>query len=293
MFKRRESAREIAEPSCVDGGARLDPLTRILGVESLGRRERAGTSALVALFSHLGLSLLAAGLAASTSRSVGSEMPPLLVSLDEGSEGPAGSGEGPAGPTPGGSGSDARPALPAVSRPAAGIPRRAESVMSARAGAPKGSRDLLDDPLARWILGLPDDAWTGTNGRGTTRSEGSGPTGAGSGGGANGGDAGGRGSGGRGGSGGSGQGGGHGASFSSDWDCSFPAWAKVGGLVRMVVTVEPDGAPASVEILSDTGRVFADVARECAMRQRYTPARDARGHPVAGKTGAFNVRFIH
>jgi hypothetical protein len=76
------------------------------------------------------------------------------------------------------------------------------------------------------------------------------------------------------------------------WDCEYPSWAKVGALVQMVVTVRPDGTAAAVEITSDPGHGFAGVARECAMRQRFLPARDEHGRPIFGKTGPFNVRFI-
>ena len=61
----------------------------------------------------------------------------------------------------------------------------------------------------------------------------------------------------------------------------------------MIVTVRPDGTAASAEIVSDPGDGFAQVARECAMRARFVPARDERGLPVLGKTGPFNVRFLH
>jgi hypothetical protein len=282
------------EQSWVEHAERHDPLTRILRLDSLRRRERATATGLVALFAHVGFALWAAGWAASHPRDALAEMQPIVISVGEASEDSAGSGEGPGGPMPGGErGSDERPVVRAVSPPARASPRPAGSPMTARASATNAKRDLLDDPFAKWMLSLPDDAWKGANGGERNSPEGRGAVGANSGGGANGRGAGGGGSGGRGGSGGSGQGDGRGAHFLPDWDCDFPAWAKVDGLVRMVVTVRPDGAAVSVEILSDTGRVFADRARECAMRQRFIPARNARGRPVLGKTGPFNVRFIH
>jgi hypothetical protein len=273
--------------TCVKHAGRHDPLIRILRVDSLGRRKRATATGLVALLAHFGFALWAAGWAASYPRSTLAEMQPIVVSVEESSEDSAGSREAP-GPTPGGEpGSDARPAARAVSPPAHGGPRLVGSPMTARPSATKAKGDPLDDPFAKWMLSLPDDAWKGANG-----GEGNSPAGSGAvrAGGANGRGGSGGGSSGRG---GSGQGGGQGAHFLPEWDCDFPAWAKVGGLVRMVVTVRPDGAAASVEILSATGPAFADVASECAMRQRFIPARDARGSPVSGKTGPFNVRFIH
>jgi protein TonB len=77
------------------------------------------------------------------------------------------------------------------------------------------------------------------------------------------------------------------------WDCEFPLGTthyheKVG----MIVTVRPDGTPDSVEIVSDPGHGFAPAARDCAMRQRFVPARDGDGNPVPGKTRPFNVRYV-
>jgi protein TonB len=77
------------------------------------------------------------------------------------------------------------------------------------------------------------------------------------------------------------------------WDCDFPwanglAHAKVG----LVVNVRPDGTPESVEIVSDPGHGFGPAAHDCAMRQRFLPARDRNGNPVVGKTRPFTVRYI-
>jgi hypothetical protein len=218
----------------------------------------------------------------------------MAVSLEEASEGSAGSRDGPNGPIGSGEpGSDARSVVRAVSPPSRGSPGPVGRPITGRASATKAKGDLLDDPFAKWMLSLPDDTWKVANGGEGSGPEGSGAGGADASGGANGNGAGGGGTGGRGLSRGSGQGGGRDAHLVPGWDCGFPAWAKVGGFVRMVVTVQPDGAAASVEILSDTGRVFADVARECAMRQRFIPAHDARGRPVVGKTVPFKVQFIH
>ncbi len=85
---------------------------------------------------------------------------------------------------------------------------------------------------------------------------------------------------------------GHGAQLLPAWDCEFPPWAKVGGVVRMIATVQADGTAADAEIISDPGHGFAAVARECAMRQRFVAARDEHGKPTLGRTGPFNVRFV-
>jgi RNA polymerase sigma-70 factor (ECF subfamily) len=85
---------------------------------------------------------------------------------------------------------------------------------------------------------------------------------------------------------------GHGAQLLPAWDCEFPSWAKVGGVVRMIATVRADGTAADAEIISDPGHGFAAVARECAMRQRFVAALDEHGKPTLGRTGPFNVRFV-
>ena len=85
---------------------------------------------------------------------------------------------------------------------------------------------------------------------------------------------------------------GHGAQLLPAWDCQFPSWAKVGGVVRMIATVRADGTAADAEIISDPGHGFAAVARECAMHQRFVAALDEHGKPTLGRTGPFNVRFV-
>jgi protein TonB len=76
------------------------------------------------------------------------------------------------------------------------------------------------------------------------------------------------------------------------WDCDFPLGRAAHARVAIVVTVRPDGTPESVEIVSDPGHGFAPAARECAMRQRFLPARDRDGNPVLGKTRPFTVRYV-
>jgi len=78
-------------------------------------------------------------------------------------------------------------------------------------------------------------------------------------------------------------------------DCGFPDEAKLDGvefgLVKMVVTVGPDGRAKSVSILSDPGSGFGNHARQCAMHKTYTPALDKSGQPVVSSTPPFTVRF--
>jgi len=84
-------------------------------------------------------------------------------------------------------------------------------------------------------------------------------------------------------------------SGSSDWDCPFPPEADVDQIdlqkVPIVVTVRADGTPESVRVVSDPGHGFGRAARQCAMRQRFEPARNREGHPVAGVLPNINVRF--
>ena len=61
----------------------------------------------------------------------------------------------------------------------------------------------------------------------------------------------------------------------------------------MMATVRPDGMAESVQILSDPGHGFAQVALGCAMRQPFLPALDERGMPIRGNTRPFIVRFVH
>jgi protein TonB len=80
----------------------------------------------------------------------------------------------------------------------------------------------------------------------------------------------------------------------SDWDCSalFPAQATVNfAQVMLAVRVGPDGRARSVSVLSDPGEGFGAAARACALRQRYRPALDRSGSPVAAQTAPFRVRF--
>lgn len=80
----------------------------------------------------------------------------------------------------------------------------------------------------------------------------------------------------------------------SDWDCSslFPADATANAAhVLLAVRVGPDGRARSVSVLADPGQGFGAAARACAMRQRYRPALDRVGGPVAAQTAPFRVRF--
>ena len=78
-------------------------------------------------------------------------------------------------------------------------------------------------------------------------------------------------------------------------DCGFPAEAQLDGVefgvVKLVVTVTPEGRAKSVTILSDPGSGFGNHARQCAMRRTYKPALDKLGQAVVSSTPPFTVKF--
>jgi hypothetical protein len=57
--------------------------------------------------------------------------------------------------------------------------------------------------------------------------------------------------------------------------------------------VLPKGQPQLVEVTgtSEPGQGFEAAARQCAMKYRYRPARDASGTPRRDWTHEFNVEF--
>jgi periplasmic protein TonB len=81
----------------------------------------------------------------------------------------------------------------------------------------------------------------------------------------------------------------------ADWNCSrlFPNDPEAGdrAAVLIAVTVLPSGAPSSVAVLRDPGHGFGAAARACAMAQRYSPAFDRGGSPIAATTPPITVRF--
>jgi serine/threonine-protein kinase len=77
-----------------------------------------------------------------------------------------------------------------------------------------------------------------------------------------------------------------------NWDCEYPGPPTHDAAVRLIATVRADGTTESVDILSDPGGSFADAARECALRQPFSPALDERGRRIRGRTRPFVVRFV-
>lgn len=80
----------------------------------------------------------------------------------------------------------------------------------------------------------------------------------------------------------------------ADWGCSslFPSGAtRDEAWVSVVVTVRPDGSPASVAVVSDPGEGFGAAARACALQQTFQPALGPDGAPTLGRTAPVRVHF--
>jgi hypothetical protein len=77
-----------------------------------------------------------------------------------------------------------------------------------------------------------------------------------------------------------------------EWTCNYRREDVVPqAKVRMSVAVDAGGAPTFVTVLHDPGNGFAEVARACAMKMRFVPARDRSGRPMAGTTAPFTLTF--
>ncbi len=81
-----------------------------------------------------------------------------------------------------------------------------------------------------------------------------------------------------------------------NWSCSdFPAEADTAQVdeayVMIQVDVDANGRAVAAKVLQDPGSGFGRQAKMCAMRQRFQPALDRSGNPVAGSTKPFRVHF--
>jgi hypothetical protein len=79
------------------------------------------------------------------------------------------------------------------------------------------------------------------------------------------------------------------------WDCSS-LWPRSDEKITQVdvkirVLVGTDGLPKRVDVLEEQVPGFGEAARQCAMRQRFSPALDANKQPVETTTKPFPVRF--
>jgi protein TonB len=73
---------------------------------------------------------------------------------------------------------------------------------------------------------------------------------------------------------------------SSEWAAPFPMESDTmqidEAFVTLQIDVRADGSAAEVRVLSDPGNGFGREARKYALRQRFQPALDPSGHPIAG-----------
>ena len=81
----------------------------------------------------------------------------------------------------------------------------------------------------------------------------------------------------------------------ASWNCPFPPEADADQIdearVSLIVTVRPDGTPASVNVVNDPGHGFGRAARMCALTRRFSPTLDRAGQAITGATAPFIVRF--
>jgi periplasmic protein TonB len=80
----------------------------------------------------------------------------------------------------------------------------------------------------------------------------------------------------------------------TDWNAPFPPEADSAQIddanVTLEIDIRADGTPGAVRVLVDPGNGFGREARQYAMKQRYSPALDRDGHPVA-ETKKVRVHF--
>jgi protein TonB len=72
---------------------------------------------------------------------------------------------------------------------------------------------------------------------------------------------------------------------SRNWNCPFPPEADIEQInymrVSVVVQVNSEGNPKSVEVLNDPGFGFGRAARQCALKQSYRSALNREGKAIA------------
>ena len=80
------------------------------------------------------------------------------------------------------------------------------------------------------------------------------------------------------------------------WDCAFPSPNERKGKdeanVLVVVHVENDGKPLSVDVLQDPGGGFGAAATKCAMEKAYQSPKDVNGKPIRSTTFPFFIHFV-
>jgi protein TonB len=82
---------------------------------------------------------------------------------------------------------------------------------------------------------------------------------------------------------------------STEWNCPFPPQADLEQVdkaaVLISVTVASDGTPKSVNVISDPGYGFGQMAKRCALTRRYRPGLDAEGNAITASTPQLRVTF--
>ena len=80
-----------------------------------------------------------------------------------------------------------------------------------------------------------------------------------------------------------------------DWACPWPHEADDQQIDEQTVVIQvvvgPDGSVESATVVSDPGHGFGQAAIACALRTRFTPARDRDGQPRRATSPAVLVRF--
>jgi protein TonB len=79
------------------------------------------------------------------------------------------------------------------------------------------------------------------------------------------------------------------------WSCPWPGTAETESIdeqtVVLRVVVRPDGSVESARIVKDPGQGFAPAALACALRTRFSPAKDRDGRPMKAASPPIRVRF--
>jgi protein TonB len=79
------------------------------------------------------------------------------------------------------------------------------------------------------------------------------------------------------------------------WSCPWPPEADAERIdeqtVVIKVVVAPSGAVHAATVVSDPGHGFGPAAIACALRHRFTPARDRNGRPVRAESPSVVVHF--
>ncbi len=80
-----------------------------------------------------------------------------------------------------------------------------------------------------------------------------------------------------------------------DWSCPWPREAEGEPIDEQVVVmrvwVRPDGSVESAKLVHDLGHGFGQAALACALRTRFTPAKDRAGRAIRAQSPPIVVRF--